>query len=73
MKTIVTINNDENDCYYLSLMKTIVVRDDYAHENGSIFGKLPNVYNTKICNEIVWIGNDPPPSFGSFPKIDPFS
>ena len=27
---------------------------------------------TKNCNEIFWIGNDPPPLFGNFPEIHPF-
>ena len=27
---------------------------------------------SKICNIIFWIENDPPPPFGSFPKIHPF-
>ena len=26
----------------------------------------------KICNINFWIGNDPPPPFGTFPKKHPF-
>ena len=36
---------------------------------------LPKIYRfetNKICNVIFWIGNDPPPPFGRFPKKHPF-
>ena len=33
--------------------------------------KKPNL-RSKICNINFWIGNYPPPPFGTFPKIHPF-